>query len=127
MIEDAEQLITGDGHDRNPQIATLLNLSDGLLGEYLQLQIMLTVNCSIDDIDLALKRRGRLMDHRRFEPLCTGEAIQLAANQGFSIPAEDQDEWTLSDIFFHQETPSQPRPRRKVVGFVARMDEDVPF
>ena len=127
VIEDAEQLITGDGHDRNPQIATLLNLSDGMLGEYLQLQIMLTVNCSIDDIDPALKRRGRLMDHHRFEPLNTGEAIQLAANQGFSIPTEDQTEWTLSDVFFHQELPSQPRPRRKVVGFGASIDQDVPF
>ena len=128
VIEDAEQLITGDGDDRNPQIATLLNLSDGLLGEYLQLQILLTVNCSIDDIDPALKRRGRLMDYRRFGLLDTGQAIQLAANQGFSIPTGDQDEWTLSDIFFHQEAPQRPRPRRKVVGFgPPDLDEDVPF
>ncbi|NBB79436.1 MAG: AAA family ATPase, partial [Verrucomicrobia bacterium] len=33
VIEDAEDLIRGDGHERPPQIATLLNLSDGLIGE----------------------------------------------------------------------------------------------
>jgi len=44
------------GSDNREQVSALLNLSDGMLADFLRLQIICTINCSAADIDPALLR-----------------------------------------------------------------------
>ena len=60
VIEDAEELITSREEVRNSNLSMLLNLTDGLLGESLGIQIIATLNTDVKNIDKALLRKGRL-------------------------------------------------------------------
>ena len=59
------------GSDNREQVSAILNLSDGMLADFLRLQIICTINCSAADIDPALLRPGRLLCHRIFNRLTT--------------------------------------------------------
>lgn len=60
VIEDAEELITSREEVRNSNLSMLLNLTDGLLGKSLGIQIIATFNTDVKNIDKALLRKGRL-------------------------------------------------------------------
>jgi hypothetical protein len=51
VIEDAEELITSREDVRNSNLSMLLNLTDGLLGESLGIQIIATFNTDVKNID----------------------------------------------------------------------------
>lgn len=118
VIEDAEDLIRGDGHERPPQIATLLNLSDGLIGELLEFQIIVTVNCPLEDIDPAITRKGRLMSYHEFRRLSAEEGLRVAAHHKLE-PTEPapREGWTLAEIFNFGETGGYERVQPKPMGF----------
>ena len=46
------------GSDNREQVSAILNLSDGMLADFLRLQIICTINCTAADIDSALMRPG---------------------------------------------------------------------
>ncbi len=54
--EDADAAIMTRGKDNQDQVSALLNLSDGMLGDFLSLQIICTINCAAAEIDQALLR-----------------------------------------------------------------------
>lgn len=60
VIEDAEELISSREEVRNSNLSMLLNLTDGLLGESVGIQIIVTFNTDVNNIDKALLRKGRL-------------------------------------------------------------------
>lgn len=60
VIEDAEELIVSRDSQRNSNLAMILNITDGILGESLGIQIIATFNTDLRNIDPALKRKGRL-------------------------------------------------------------------
>ncbi|MFA6234560.1 MAG: AAA family ATPase, partial [Bacteroidota bacterium] len=63
IIEDADAaLVQRDGTNEN-MVSTLLNLTDGILGEVLDLRVICTTNRKLEDIDKAIKRKGRLACH----------------------------------------------------------------
>ena len=59
VIEDAEELIVSRDQKRNSNLAMILNMTDGILGESLGIQIIATFNTDLRNIDPALKRKGR--------------------------------------------------------------------
>jgi hypothetical protein len=70
VIEDAERLVQKrKGDSKNLGIASLLNMSDGILSSLLNIQFIITFNTSIDDVDSALLRNGRLIYRHHFGPL----------------------------------------------------------
>jgi SpoVK/Ycf46/Vps4 family AAA+-type ATPase len=101
IIEDAENII----RDRNDQtfnttqaVANLLNLSDGLLGDAIHMQIIATFNCDLTVIDKALLRKGRLIANYNFGKLDVNNAKILSeklglATENISIPM------TLAEIY----------------------------
>ncbi|NBB79442.1 MAG: hypothetical protein GVY36_08355 [Verrucomicrobia bacterium] len=118
VIEDAEGLIRGDGHERSPQIATLLNLSDGLIGELLEFQIIVTVNCPLEDIDTAITRKRRLMAYHEFGRLTGDEAARLAAHYKLELPEPSPAEgWTLAEVFNFSEAGGYERAVTGRLGF----------
>ena len=84
-MANAEVLTCSDSVNRN-KVSTLLNLSDGMLADFLRLQIVCTINCTVGEIDQALLRPGRLISHRVFDRMDYPGASLLAKSLGKSLP-----------------------------------------
>ena len=79
ILEDAEKAILkrqGDGMDSSA-VSALLNLSDGILSDILKTSVVLTYNCPKQDVDDALKRKGRLQVEYEFGALSIEDAKKL--------------------------------------------------
>lgn len=73
VVEDAETVLMDRQKSGNSAAATILNLSDGILGEILGTKIITTVNVR-ESIDKALLRKGRLLAQITFDPLPVPQA-----------------------------------------------------
>lgn len=115
VIEDAEELILSRDNHHNSKLSFLLNLTDGLLGESLGIQIIATFNTDLKNIDKALLRKGRLTAIYEFKPLSTLKTNILLKKLGNEI--EVIQPMSVADIFnFEVETNYCPK-LRKAVGF----------
>lgn len=90
ILEDAESVLLRRGDDNREKVATLLNLTDGMLGDALGLHVACTLNRELADLDPALLRPGRLVAHRDFELLNRNEARELAEHLRVSPPAGER-------------------------------------
>lgn len=97
VLEDADAALMSRGTDNLNQVSAILNLSDGMLGDFLRLQIICTINCRAADIDQALLRPGRLVCHRVFGPLDYPHASRLSESLGKRL-GEARD-YSLAEIF----------------------------
>ena len=114
VLEDSDAALITRGTDNREQVSALLNLSDGMLADFLRLHIICTINCSAADIDPALLRPGRLLCHRVFGRLDYSQAVRLAESLGRKLPlARD---YSLAEVFAGHETDVMNRPR---IGFAA--------
>ena len=109
VLEDSDGALMTRGSDNRDQVSALLSLSDGLLADFLRLQIICTINCSASDIDPALLRPGRLLCHRVFERLDYAHATRLAESLGRKLP-QIQD-YSLAEVFAGDESDKINRPR----------------
>lgn len=82
VIEDAENIIMDRKHNSNSSVSNLLNLSDGLLSDCLNVQIICTFNSSLSLIDSALMRKGRLIARYEFGKLTVQKAQHLSKHLG---------------------------------------------
>jgi len=85
IIEDAENVIQKRKGGNNQAVSNLLNLSDGLLSDCLNIQIVCTFNSNISEIDEALLRKGRLIAKYDFKPLAKEKAQKLSDKLGHTI------------------------------------------
>lgn len=116
IIEDAENIIKDRQYQDNQAVANLLNLSDGLLGDCLNLQIIATFNSDIAKIDAALLRKGRLIAEWKFDKLPPEQATRLSQHLGYQTAITQA--MTLAEIYGQSEenTPPPPQNSRKI-GF----------
>lgn len=114
VLEDSDAALMARGADNRDQVSAILNLSDGMLADFLRLQIICTINCRATDIDAALLRPGRLLVHRLFDRLPHEHAAQLATHLGKNLPGPG--DYALAEIY--AEKVPAPRPRR-AIGFTA--------
>ena len=112
ILEDAEAALMSRAEDNRNMVSTLLNLTDGILGDFLSIQVICTVNCKASDLDPALMRPGRLVSHRVFRKLFRNEVAALANHYGSTTPPSG--EYTLAEIFSETIAASKVSPR---VGF----------
>jgi len=82
LLEDAENVLTNNIEDRNQAVTNILNISDGLLNDYMEMQIIATLNVKKDIIDDALLRKGRLMVNYKFKKLTGEQATKLSKHIG---------------------------------------------
>jgi len=83
IIEDGEPALqsrTGDG--RTGAVSNILNLTDGLLSDCLNISIIVTFNMEGKDIDEALLRKGRLLKNYKFELLSIEKTKALLTKLG---------------------------------------------
>jgi SpoVK/Ycf46/Vps4 family AAA+-type ATPase len=83
IIEDAEGVIQDRQLGQDSSVSSLLNISDGLLADFLNIQIICTFNQSLAKIDEALLRKGRLITKYEFGRLSVAKGQKLANALGF--------------------------------------------
>lgn len=116
ILEDAESVLLRRSSDNRESVATLLNLTDGMLGDALGLNVVCTLNCHLADLDPALLRAGRLLAHRDFRPLNREEAQRLAEKLSLPLPAADR--ISLAELLNGSLSPSvSPPQQRRGLGF----------
>jgi len=98
LIEDAEPLLESRDQSRNIGITNLLNLTDGLLNDILNIQIIATFNTKLSNIDNALLRPERLMARKEFEALSIEKGKILASKIDIN-PDLITKKMTLADIY----------------------------
>lgn len=115
VIEDAENILLDREKDGNSPVSALLNISDGLLSDCLNVQVICTFNTDISKIDSALLRKGRLIARYEFKELETNKAQMLSQKLGYT--AEIKAPMTVSAIYNPQDIDFQKEKRRAPIGF----------
>jgi ATPase family associated with various cellular activities (AAA) len=114
IIEDAENIIMDRRSNSNSSVSNLLNISDGLLADFLNVQLICTFNSSLTMIDSALMRKGRLIAKYEFGKLNKDKAQQLSNHLGFDTIITKP--MTIAEIANQHE--KEPVTRQiEVIGF----------
>ncbi len=83
IIEDAEKVISDrELNGSSAGVSNILNLTDGILGDCLNIQIVATFNMKREKIDAALLRKGRLIAEHKFTPLSVENTNRLLKHLG---------------------------------------------
>ncbi len=115
VIEDAENIVMDRESNGNSPVSALLNISDGLLADCLNVQIICSFNTDISKIDSALLRKGRLIAKYEFKELEVEKAQQLSDKLGFKTTIDKP--MSLASIYNQDERNFQENKGRKMVGF----------
>ncbi|WP_298508000.1 AAA family ATPase [uncultured Kordia sp.] len=114
IIEDAEKVLTSrEQKNENSVVSTILQLTDGLFSDYLNIKIICTFNTSMNKIDTALLRKGRMIAYYEFKALEKEKANMLLSK--LEHEATDKP-LTLADIFNYQNRSFKPTEKRPI-GF----------
>jgi len=98
VLEDAEKaIIKRESSSEASLVSALLNITDGILGDVLKINVIVTYNCSRTEIDEALLRRGRLKADYSFEPLPKESVERLT--KALKLDIDVKGEMTLADIY----------------------------
>ncbi|MEO6729700.1 MAG: AAA family ATPase [Ferruginibacter sp.] len=114
VIEDAENIVMDRKIDNNSSVSNLLNISDGLLSDCLNVQIICTFNSALHLVDSALLRKGRLIAKYEFNKLNAVKAQRLSDQLGFAIKIEKP--MTIAEITNPGELDYM-QPSVQVMGF----------
>lgn len=122
VIEDAEEILrdragTGD----TTAVSNLLNISDGILGEALNILIISTFNVEKEFIDKALMRKGRMVCEYYFGELSEDKSEALVKSifgEEAVLNIAKGEPRTLANIFNMEFTQHRsPEPAKLVGGF----------
>ena len=114
IIEDAEKVVVArDSATDESVVSTLLQLTDGLFSDFLNIKIICTFNTNLDRIDKALLRKGRMIAKYNFTPLSAEKTAALAKKLGHEGVTGSL---TLADIFGYDHQGFS-KPAKRTVGF----------
>lgn len=120
VLEDAEQLLLERSGERATEVSSLLNLTDGFIGDLVHVHLICTINCEIESLDEAILRPGRQKAFREFELLPYGRAEKLATLLGVTL--KEKRDYTLAELYHAKDisrkegdllTKKKPKP----IGF----------
>ncbi|MBK9782587.1 MAG: AAA family ATPase [Anaerolineales bacterium] len=115
VIEDAEKVVVPrDHHSESSVVSTILQLTDGLFSDFLNIKIICTFNTDIERIDKALLRKGRMVAKYSFGALSPEKTKILAQKLGH---ANVEGSLTLAEIFGYDKLDFKEKSKRKI-GFV---------
>ena len=114
VIEDAEKVITSRENQRQESVvSTILQLTDGLFSDYLNIKVICTFNTDLSKIDTALLRKGRLIAMYEFNPLSIDKTNQLLRKLGTRSTGIGM---SVADIYNFDEK-SFDNLKKKAIGF----------
>lgn len=118
VIEDAENIIIDRERDGRSPVSALLNISDGLLSDFLNIQVICSFNTDISKIDSALMRKGRLIAKYEFKELVVEKAQALSDKLKFDTKIYKP--MTLTEIYNQHEPGFEQTQQRNAIGFTAK-------
>jgi hypothetical protein len=121
IIEDAENIIIDRERRGASPVSALLNISDGLLSDCLNIQIICSFNTDLSKVDSALMRKGRLIAQYEFKELCAGKAQALSDKLGFSSKIDSP--MLLTAIYNQHENDFPSIKKRASIGFGTNFPE----
>lgn len=127
IIEDAENILTKRAANSSQSISNILNLSDGLLSDCMNIQIIATFNTNVLNIDEALLRKGRLIAKYEFKELSSDRAEKLKVKlfagdkKKYSVREEKQSNksLTLAEIYNSNENNFVESVTKTKLGFLS--------
>lgn len=117
VIEDAENIIMDRKISQSSSVSNLLNISDGLLADFLNVQIICTFNNSLTLVDSALMRKGRLIAKYEFGKLGINKSQKLSQHFGYDNLINQP--MTIAEIANQNEKAHEPE-RVEVMGFMRK-------
>ena len=120
VIEDAENIIMDRKLTNDSSVSNLLNISDGLLSDFLNVQLICTFNQPLSMVDNALLRKGRLIARYEFGKLGIAKAQQLSNHFGFDTNISKP--MTIAEIANPHEKTYESN-RVEVIGFRSTLIE----
>ncbi|NBT59868.1 AAA family ATPase, partial [bacterium] len=114
LLEDAEKVLRSRNAQDNEAISNILNITDGILGDCLNIMVIATFNIDRDNIDPALVRKGRLLLEHHFKALPEQSANAILDKMGTRKKASGP--MTLAEIYNPDDNFHEEEERRKV-GF----------
>jgi hypothetical protein len=114
VLEDCDELIRADAkRDTGQSLARLLNMTDGIIGQGLEVLIALTTNEPIHQLHPAIVRPGRCLAEIQIGPLSRLEALDwLGQSDGIG-----SDGATLAELFARRGT--HPKLESRTVALAA--------
>jgi SpoVK/Ycf46/Vps4 family AAA+-type ATPase len=114
LLEDAEKALRSRENQDNNAISNILNITDGVLGDCLNILIIATFNINKEKIDSALVRKGRLLIEHEFDVLspenCNKIFKSMKSKRKTDVPM------TLAEIYNEEENYSKKEEKPKI-GF----------
>jgi len=99
LIEDADRYLAPRHLDNEQYVSTLLNSTDGMLGEALDLHVVATTNLPTKELDPALVRDGRLLRHVHIGKLAREHASRLYESLVGKPPVVEMPSAPLSTVY----------------------------
>ena len=114
LLEDAEKVLRTRDEQDNTAISNILNITDGILGDCLNIMVVATFNIDRERIDPALVRKGRLLVEHHFGPISKEAADLIFEKIGSGRRASGP--MTLAEIYTEEDNFHEEEEKRKV-GF----------
>lgn len=109
ILEDCEKVLMNREHNNNPVMPVLLNLTDGIIGDVLGIKLICTFNTSLNNIDKALIRKGRLSLKYEFKKLSKDKVVKI-------LGEGNNEDMSLADIYYKEENDFSKKNTKKI-GF----------
>jgi len=113
VIEDAEKVVVSRESEDRSVVSTILQLTDGLFSDYLNIKVICSFNTDLNKIDKALLRKGRMIARYEFNELRKEKANQILIKMGHE--ALDK-EMTLAEIYKLRDANFSTLSKRRI-GF----------
>ena len=117
IVEDAESTLSPRMGSEKSIVSTILNLTDGLLGDVLQCQFICTFNTELTNIDPALLRPGRLLVRQEFRNLTVEESNKYLESVDSDVRVDKDTSLAELTNIKSPPTVSESKPKR-TFGFI---------
>jgi len=116
ILEDSEKCLMRREDDNRSEVSSLLQITDGLMGSFMKLQVLCTINCQATQLDPALLRPGRLLARKVFGRLSREDAMKVADKLGKPMPEGG----SISLAELYNDAVEEPEVQSgKILGFAA--------
>jgi hypothetical protein len=118
VLEDAGELMSPSAREDSGQgLSRILNLTDGMLGQGLDLLVLITTNEPLGTLHSAVTRPGRCLAEIEFGELSATEANAWLAER--QSPHRARNAMTLADLYALERGEEPASARRQPIGFAA--------
>lgn len=111
IFEDCEKILLNRDKNYNPTMSILLNLTDGIISDVLNIKIICTFNTSLNNIDKALLRKGRLTLKYEFKKLNKEKVRDILNDETIN------EDMSLADIYHYKEENDYSKKQQSKIGF----------